>query len=113
MSTELQPPPPSLVLVVTTVATQADARHLAHALVERRLAACVQIEPIESVYRWQGAVQSEAEWRLSGKTLAARCEAAMAALREAHPYELPAIHAVAVERASDEEARWVAEATGP
>ena len=49
----------SLLLMLTTVATRADADALARAMVEQRLAACAQISAIESVYRWHGAVQSE------------------------------------------------------
>ena len=52
------------IAVVTTVARLEDAQAMARALVERRLAACAQIERIESVYRWQGAVQQEPEYRV-------------------------------------------------
>ncbi|MCB2071832.1 MAG: divalent-cation tolerance protein CutA, partial [Ottowia sp.] len=57
-----------ILLVLTTVATQADAQVLARSMVEQRLAACAHIEAIDSVYRWQGAVQQEGEWRLLLKT---------------------------------------------
>ena len=60
----------SLLLVLTTVATRADADALARAMVEQRLAACGQISAIDSVYRWQGAVQSEGEFRVLFKTTA-------------------------------------------
>ncbi len=83
-----------ILLVLTTVATQADAQVLARSMVEQRLAACAHIEAIDSVYRWQGAVQQEGEWRLLLKTTAARYPALEAALRAQHPYELPAIVAV-------------------
>ena len=99
----------TLLAVYTTVGTADQARAMARALVERRLAACAQIEPIESFYAWKGAVQHDPEFRLLLKTTAERYDAVEAAIRELHPYELPAIHAVAVERAHAPYAAWVAE----
>ena len=93
--------------VFTTVATEADAQRLARTLVERRLVACAQISPIESVYRWDGAIQHEHEVRLLLKTTEARREALTDALRELHPYQLPAIHAVALEHVEPRYAEWV------
>jgi len=80
-------------------------------MVEQRLAACAQISPIESIYRWQGAVQQEPEWRLLLKTTAARYPALQAALRAQHPYELPAIAALPCSHALAEFADWVAAET--
>lgn len=98
-----------LIAVYTTVATPDDARRIATALVERRLAACAQITAIDSVYAWQGAVQHEPEWRVMAKTTAAQYAAVEAAIRGLHPYDLPAIHAVAIEQAFAPYAAWVAE----
>ena len=98
----------SLLLVLTTVATRADADALARAMVEQRLAACAQISAIDSVYRWQGAVQSEGEFRVLFKTTAERYPALEAALRSSHPYELPAIVALPVVQALPAFADWVA-----
>jgi periplasmic divalent cation tolerance protein len=98
-------------LVLTTVATRADADRLARAMVEQHLAACAQISAIDSVYRWQGAVRAEGEFRLLLKTTAARCPALQAALRAAHPYELPAIVALPVQ-AEVAFADWVSAETG-
>lgn len=102
-----------ILLVTTTVASAADAERLAEAMVEQRLAACVQIEPIHSVYRWQGAVQREGEVRVLFKTTAQRYPALEAALRDAHPYELPAIVAVRAEAVLPAFADWVREACAP
>lgn len=90
----------ALLAVFTTVATREDAERMARALVERRLAACVQIDEIRSVYRWQAQVQLDCEQGLMCKTAAARYPALQAAIRELHGYELPAIHALAVTQAS-------------
>jgi len=99
----------SLLAVYTTVASREEALTMAKALVERRLAACAQIEEIESVYRWEGALHHEGEFRILFKTVAARYAEVEAAIRELHSYELPAIHAIAVERADARYADWVNE----
>lgn len=96
-----------LLAVFTTVATQEQADALARAAVEQRLAACVQTEAIRSTYRWQGAVECEAEVRLMFKTTQRHYPALQAWLRDQHPYELPAIHALPVCAASDEYTAWV------
>ena len=76
-------------------------------MVEQRLAACAQISAIDSVYRWQGAVQSEGEFRVLFKTTAERYPALEAALRSSHPYKLPAIVALPVVQALPAFADWV------
>ena len=97
----------NLLLVLTTVATRADANALARAMVERRLVACAQISAIDSVYWWRDAVQAEGELRLLFKTTAERYPALEAALRAEHPYELPAIVTLPVAQALPEFADWV------
>ena len=96
-----------LIAVVTTVATREDAQALARALVDQRLAACVQVSAIDSVYRWEGAVQAEPEFRLLCKTTAARWPAIEAAIRARHPYALPQIVAFALDPAHAPYAAWV------
>ncbi|ODU10704.1 MAG: hypothetical protein ABS84_01615 [Rubrivivax sp. SCN 71-131] len=98
-------------LVVTTVGTAGDADRLARLAVEQRLTACAQIERIRSVYRWQGAVHEDAEFRVLFKTAADRVDALMEALRSTHPYALPALHALAVDKAEQAYAVWVHEST--
>jgi periplasmic divalent cation tolerance protein len=93
--------------VFTTVGSLDAARTLARTLVERNLAACVQISQIESVYRWEGALQQEPEVRLLCKTAAERYADVEAAIRALHPYELPAIWAVPIERVSAPYEAWV------
>jgi periplasmic divalent cation tolerance protein len=101
-----------LLAVHTTVADLEDAHAIARSLVERRLAACAQIEPIESVYVWKGDVQQEREFRIVVKTTAARYGAVEAAIRALHPYELPAIYALPTEHAFAPYAAWVEENSG-
>ncbi|MBD2074976.1 divalent-cation tolerance protein CutA [Phormidium sp. FACHB-592] len=98
-----------LIAVYTTVATQEEARRIAKALVERKLAACAQITAIESFYAWNGAVQHEPEWRVLFKTTAAQYATVETAVRDLHTYELPAIHAVAIEHIFAPYAAWIEE----
>ena len=81
--------PAALLIGWTTVDSEAVAQQLAHGLVEADLAACVQIEAgVTSVYRWEGAVQSDAEWRLMVKFAESKSEAVAAYLDEHHPYDV-------------------------
>lgn len=100
-------------LVVTTVGTLDEARTMARELVERRLAACAQITPIESFYRWQGRVENDREFRVLFKTRAACWPEVEAAIRALHRYELPAIHAIATVHAHAPYAEWVQQSTEP
>lgn len=96
--------------VTTTVATLADAQALARALVEGRLAACVQLEPgVQSFYRWDGKTCDDAEVRLTIKTVPAAAPALQAFLAQRHPYDLPQFLATPL-RASAAYAQWVREA---
>ena len=96
------------IVVVTTVASLEDAHRIAAALVERKLAACVQISSIESVYSWQGETQNDTEYRVMVKTLADRYSTVEAAIRELHAYDLPAIYALDVTEMFEPFAAWVA-----
>jgi periplasmic divalent cation tolerance protein len=112
MSTEAADPA-ALALVLTTVGDEAAAEQLARALVEARLAACVQIDAIRSLYRWNGMLCDEREWRLAIKTTRARLPELEQALRRQHPYELPQIVGVAVDFATSDYAAWVEAQTAP
>lgn len=95
------------IAVVTTVGDKKHARRLALALIEGGLAACAHIEKIESVYVWKGAIEHGKEYRVLFKTIAARYDAVERAIRDLHPYELPAIHAIAFDRISAPYAAWI------
>ena len=101
-------------LVLTNVPERAVAERLAEMLVEKRLAACVNIlAPCRSVYRWKGAVQHDEEHPMLMKTTVERYPALEQALRAAHPYELPEIIAMPVERGLPAYLHWVASETQP
>ena len=101
-------------LVLTNLPDRAGAERLAGALIEQRVAACVNIlAPCRSVYRWQGAVQHDEEHPVLIKTTAERYPALEAAIRAAHPYELPEIIAVPIERGLPAYLDWVATETTP
>ena len=84
---------------------------LARGLIEARLAACVQILPMRSLYRWQGAIEDAQEAQLSIKTTRARYPALQEWLRTAHPYEVPEILAVAVAAGLPAYLQWVHQQT--
>jgi periplasmic divalent cation tolerance protein len=98
----------SALLVLTSLPDRASAERLAEALLEQKLAACVNIlAPCRSVYRWKDAVQRDDEHPMLIKTSAARYPALEQAIRAGHPYELPEIIAVSVERGLPAYIEWV------
>ena len=95
-------------VVLTTAPTAEEADALAAALVERQLAACVQIVgPVTSVYRWEGAVQRSEERLLLVKTTAAAYPRVEAAIRELHSYECPEVVALPIEAGSRDYLAWI------
>ena len=97
-------------LVLTTCGSLEEARSIAQALVERQLAACVNIAPqIESVYRWQGEVETAAEWLLVIKTTQDAFERLREALSKLHSYELPECIEIAIEDGTAAYLDWIGE----
>lgn len=104
----------SALLVLTNMPDRPAAEKLAEALVRNRLAACVNIlAPCRSVYRWKGEVQHDEEHPLLIKTTQERYAALEAKIRKSHPYELPEIVAVPIERGLPAYLDWVAGETKP
>lgn len=95
------------IAVITTVGSRDAAQAMARALVGRKLAACAQIDAIESVYTWDGSPQNEPEFRITFKTTDAQYAALEAAIRELHSYALPAIHAIALTHVYAPYAQWI------
>jgi periplasmic divalent cation tolerance protein len=99
--------------VLTTVSSEEDALRIADDLVERRLAACVQIVgPILSRYRWQGEVEQAREWQCLVKTEAGLYEEVEAAIRVLHSYDEPEILATPIVAGSAGYLAWVSESVG-
>jgi periplasmic divalent cation tolerance protein len=94
--------------VFTTLETEADAQAIAAALVEKRLAACVQIiGPMTSTYRWQGEVETAQEWLCVVKSRRGLYEALEQAILKLHPYDLPEILALPVVAGSEAYLQWL------
>jgi periplasmic divalent cation tolerance protein len=96
--------------VSTAAGSEAEAERISAALVERRLAACVQVVgPVSSRYRWRGKVEHEREWLCLAKTAAARYDEVEAAIRELHSYDEPEIVATPIVAGSAGYLGWLSE----
>jgi periplasmic divalent cation tolerance protein len=102
------------VQMVTTTATRTDARHIARAVVKRRLAACVQIVgPIESTFRWLSKVETAREWLCLIKTTQARYRELVTVVKALHPYDTPEIIALPIAAGSRRYLDWLAASVCP
>jgi periplasmic divalent cation tolerance protein len=100
------------VVVMTTLPADADAAAFGRALVNERLAACVNLlAPMESVYRWEGQIEQEAERQLIIKTSRDRLAALWDRVRELHPYEVPEFLVLQIVDGNEAYLRWVGEST--
>ena len=100
---------PETLFVYVTCADLDEARRIGRTLVEERLAACVNIRPHETIYRWQGAIEQGAEAGMLAKTTAASYPALEARVRALHSYSLPCIAAWPVKRGLPPYLDWIAE----
>lgn len=99
------------VLILTTFSAAFDPRPIARELVEARLAACVNILPaVVSIYQWQGQVSEEPEQLLMIKTTEDRVEQLQAALFARHPYEVPELIVLSIDRIGEQYGRWLTDA---
>jgi periplasmic divalent cation tolerance protein len=97
-------------IVLSTTGSEEEARKIAHYVVEHKLAACVNIVPqIESIYRWQGKVESSREWLLLIKTTAENFARVRDAIAELHSYDVPECIAISIEDGSPEYLSWLAD----
>jgi periplasmic divalent cation tolerance protein len=102
------------VQILTTTATQGDAQAIADALVERRLAGCVQVlGPLTSTYRWEGRIERSEEWVCQIKTRAELYPQVEQAIRAVHKYQTPEILALPVTAGSGGYLSWLAAETSP
>ena len=100
------------VVVLTTFPSDADGESFARALVDERLAACVNLlAPMESVYRWEGKVETETERQVIVKTSKERLAALWDRVRELHPYEVPEFLVLPIADGNEAYLRWIGDAT--
>ncbi len=94
--------------VVTTTEHKRDAETIARAMVEQRLAACVQVlGPITSTYHWEGEIETSQEWQCWAKSRRELYERVEEAIRRLHPYEVPEILAVEIVAGSRSYLAWL------
>ncbi len=98
-------------VVIVTTASEAEAITLSQKMLEAQLAACVQIHPIQSLYRWQGQIHQEQEWQLLIKTRQALFPQVRDRLQEWHAYEVPEIIALPIVAGSAAYLDWLAAET--
>jgi periplasmic divalent cation tolerance protein len=96
-------------IVLVTASSQQEAETIAKALVESRLAACANIFPIQSIYRWEGKVHNEPEWQLTIKTDLTQFTAIADKIREIHSYSVPEIIAIPIIAGSQPYLNWITE----
>jgi periplasmic divalent cation tolerance protein len=97
-------------IILTTVSSKEEALRIANALVEERLAACVNIvDGVHSIYRWQGAVESATEIQLIIKSRVEKLEALEMAIQRLHSYEVPEFLVLPVESGSKPYLNWLYE----
>jgi periplasmic divalent cation tolerance protein len=97
-------------LVLSTAGSESEAHKIAQTLVERRIAACVNIVPrIQSVYRWEGKVEQAEEYLLFIKTVKVREEQVRAAVCELHSYDLPECISIPIESGSTDYLKWLSD----
>ena len=96
----------SMALVRTTVGSREAADALARHLVNAGLAACVHVQEVRSVYRWQGTVEEQPEWLVEARALDSRAVAVREAMLADHPYQLPLVETLTVTGISKEYLDW-------
>ncbi|MBF2025459.1 MAG: divalent-cation tolerance protein CutA [Oscillatoriales cyanobacterium C42_A2020_001] len=100
-------------VVLVTAPSRAQAAAIAKTLVELKLAACVNLLPICSIYTWQGDLQTEEEWQLLIKSELSKFVELEAKLRAIHPYEVPEIIALPILAGSQPYLQWIADHVNP
>lgn len=102
------------VIVLTTFPADGDAEAFATALVEERLAACVNLlPPMQSIYRWEGGIERDTERQVVVKTSRERIAALWDRVRDLHPYDVPEFIVLPIVDGNDAYLHWVAESTTP
>ncbi len=98
---------PEYGIVWVTAPTQIEAEAIAQSLVESRLAACVSLSPISSIYTWNGKVNKEEEWQLTIKTDLRQFARLESTIKSLHSYEVPEIIAIPIIAGSTPYLNWI------
>ena len=109
MAIRMPDQPSSPVLILSTASTHDEAQRISEALVREEFAACVQLSPIESWYRWEGRIEHQPETRLHIKTMTHLADRVAARVRELHSYDVPEIVVLPMEGGSADYLDWVAQ----
>lgn len=99
------------VVVLVTASSRLEAEKIAQALVEEKLAACVSLMPIHSIYTWKSEVCQEDEWQLMIKTNLRQFEQLETQIKQLHSYEVPEIIALPIIKGSADYLNWISEQT--
>jgi len=100
-------------VVLVTASSVDEARQIAQGLLDSRLAACVNVVPVESLFRWEGAIQHEAEALMIIKTRAGAFDRLAQAIKAAHSYDVPEIIALPIAAGSAEYLKWIEDEVTP
>lgn len=103
---------PKFIAILVTCGSEEEALTIAHSLVEKRLAACVNlVSPVHSLYRWEGKILNETEWMLIIKTQKKRFKKLEKEVRSLHSYTVPEIIALPIIEGSTPYLKWLKEMT--
>jgi len=97
--------------IYVTTKDEDEAKKIGKALVEEKLAACVNIHPIKSIYRWEGNIQEEAEVAMFVKTKAELADEVIERVKELHSYDVPCIVLLPIEKGYPDYLKWIKEST--
>lgn len=97
--------------IYITTKDEEEARRIGRKLVEEKLAACINIHPIKSIYRWGGGIEEEEETALLVKTKAELADEVIERVKELHSYEVPCIVSLPIEKGNPDYLKWIKEST--
>ena len=98
-------------LIYITAEDEDEARQIGKTLVKERLAACVNIHPVKSIFRWQGRVEEEGEVAMLVKTKAELADRVIRRVKELHSYEVPDIVSIPIDKGYPDYLKWIEETT--
>lgn len=97
--------------IYITTKDEDEARKIGRTLVEEKLAACVNIHPIKSIYRWEGVIEEEGETAMLVKTRTELADKVIERVKELHSYEVPCIVSLPIDKGNPDYLKWIEEST--